>query len=130
MKFCIVIFLHNHEEVCGCLWYILALLFHVLQTCVPLGIEVCVAVYLTTLSGRCSFQVTLPKFSHVMKMSYKVYAIISRPDLENMYTLLKPIHGGLGLLVEEVETHIKATALDAVKRLKGDNASLYVFFKY
>lgn len=63
-------------------------------------------------------------------MSHKVYAIISHPDLENMYTLLKPIHGGLGLLVEEVEMHIKATALDAVKRLKGDNASLYVFFKY
>lgn len=41
-----------------------------------------------------------------------------------MYTLLKPIHGGLGLLVQEVENHIKATALDAVKRLKGDNVCI------
>jgi len=44
-------------------------------------------------------------------------------DLENMYTLLKPIHGGLGHLVQEVESHIRATGLDAVKRLKGDNVS-------
>ncbi|WAQ93638.1 CUL2-like protein [Mya arenaria] len=42
-------------------------------------------------------------------------------DLENMYMLLKPIHGGLQHLVQEVESHIRATGLDAVKRLKGDN---------
>ncbi|XP_052251215.1 cullin-2-like isoform X2 [Dreissena polymorpha] len=42
-------------------------------------------------------------------------------DLENMYTLLKPIHNGLQHLVSEVESHIKAMGLDAVKRLKGDN---------
>ena len=53
----------------------------------------------------------------------KLYKLMYITDLDNMYTLLKPIHGGLGLLVQEVEAHIKATALDAVKRLKGENVS-------
>lgn len=42
-------------------------------------------------------------------------------DLENMYKLLKPIHGGLQLLIQEVEEHIKSVGLEAVKNLKGDN---------
>lgn len=42
-------------------------------------------------------------------------------DLENMYTLLKPIHGGLALLIQEVEDHIKTIGMEAVKNLKGDN---------
>lgn len=44
-------------------------------------------------------------------------------DLSNMYQLLKPIHGGLGVLIQEVETHIKNTGLEAVKNLKGENVS-------
>lgn len=42
-------------------------------------------------------------------------------DLENMYTLLKPICGGLSLLVDQVEEHIRTTGLEAVNGLKGDN---------
>ena len=41
-----------------------------------------------------------------------------------MYTLLKPIHGGLALLVQEVEEHIKTMGMEAVRNLKGDNVSL------
>ena len=48
-------------------------------------------------------------------------------DLSNMYKLLKPIHGGLGVLIQEVEGHIKQTGLEAVKSLKGDNVSYYLF---
>ncbi|KAL3832004.1 hypothetical protein ACJMK2_023688 [Sinanodonta woodiana] len=44
-----------------------------------------------------------------------------RKDLSNMFKLLKPIHGGLGVLIEEVEGHIRAVGLEAVKNLKGDN---------
>ncbi|KAJ8313728.1 hypothetical protein KUTeg_008289 [Tegillarca granosa] len=44
-----------------------------------------------------------------------------RKDLSHMYQLLKPIHGGLGVLILEVETHIKQTGLAAVKNLKGEN---------
>ncbi|XP_061185924.1 cullin-2-like [Saccostrea echinata] len=44
-----------------------------------------------------------------------------RKDLSNMYKLLKPIHGGLGVLVQEVEGHIKQTGMEAVKNLKGEN---------
>ena len=46
------------------------------------------------------------------------------PDLENMYTLLKPTHGGLNLLVQEVEEHIKTVGLEAVNNLKGDSISV------
>ena len=45
-------------------------------------------------------------------------------DLSNMYSLLKPIHGGLSVLVAEVEEHIKTTSLEAVSNLKGDNVSV------
>lgn len=41
-----------------------------------------------------------------------------------MYKLLKPIHGGLGVLIQEVEGHIKQTGMEAVRSLKGDNVSL------
>ncbi|KAK3587967.1 hypothetical protein CHS0354_014484 [Potamilus streckersoni] len=44
-----------------------------------------------------------------------------RKDLSNMFKLLKPIHGGLGVLIEEVESHIRTVGLEAVKNLKGDN---------
>ena len=40
-----------------------------------------------------------------------------------MFSLLKPIHGGLAELVKEVEEHIKCTSLEAVSNLKGDNVS-------
>ncbi|XP_033762061.1 cullin-2-like isoform X2 [Pecten maximus] len=42
-------------------------------------------------------------------------------DLSNMYRLLKPINGGLGVLIQEVESHIRRTGLEAVKNLKGEN---------
>jgi len=44
-----------------------------------------------------------------------------RQDLMNMYRLLVPIHGGLGVLVSEVETHIKTMGLEAVQSLTGEN---------
>ena len=54
-----------------------------------------------------------------------VYAYIDS-DLSNMYHLLRPINGGLGVLIEEVESHIKSTGLAAVRNLKGDNVSCTV----
>lgn len=51
-------------------------------------------------------------------------------DLSNMYQLLKPIHGGLGVLILEVETHIKNTGLEAVKNLKGENVSYIHKYKH
>nr|XP_022308611.1 LOW QUALITY PROTEIN: cullin-2-like [Crassostrea virginica] len=51
-------------------------------------------------------------------ISFNCFLLI---DLSNMYKLLKPIHGGLGVLIQEVEGHIKQTGLEAVKSLKGDN---------
>ena len=45
-------------------------------------------------------------------------------DLSNMYSLLKPIHGGLSVLISEVEGHIKTTSLEAVCNLKGENVSI------
>ena len=56
-----------------------------------------------------------------------LYIIYLLTDLSNMYKLLKPIHGGLGVLIQEVEGHIKQTGLEAVKSLKGDNVSYYLF---
>ena len=44
-----------------------------------------------------------------------------------MYKLPKPIHWGLGVLIQEVEGHIKQTGLEAVKSLKGDNVSSFSF---
>ena len=45
-------------------------------------------------------------------------------DLQNMYRLLCPIHSGLGVLIQEVEDHIREIGLSAVKCLKGDNVSI------
>ncbi|XP_067649383.1 cullin-2-like [Haliotis asinina] len=44
-----------------------------------------------------------------------------RKDLTHMYSLLKPIQSGLGVLMQEVEDHIKQTGLEAVRSLKGEN---------
>ncbi|CAH1788629.1 unnamed protein product [Owenia fusiformis] len=44
-----------------------------------------------------------------------------KKDLSNMYRLLCPISGGLGVLIQEVESHIKHVCLQAVSNLKGDN---------
>ena len=35
-------------------------------------------------------------------------------DLSNMYSLLKPIHGGLSVLISEVEGYIKTTSLTVI----------------
>ena len=40
-----------------------------------------------------------------------------------MYRLLNPIHGALGVLIQEVEDHIKQVGLEAVADLKGDSVS-------
>lgn len=52
-----------------------------------------------------------------------VVSLFCLADLSNMYKLLKPIHGGLGVLIQEVEGHIKQTGMEAVRSLKGDNVS-------
>lgn len=44
-------------------------------------------------------------------------------DLQNMYRLLCPIQSGLGVLIQEVEDHIRDIGLSAVKSLKGENVS-------
>ncbi|XP_052826531.1 cullin-2 [Octopus bimaculoides] len=44
-----------------------------------------------------------------------------RKDLSNMYVLLKPIHNGLNYLIDQVESYIRETGLNAVQDLKGDN---------
>ena len=45
-------------------------------------------------------------------------------DLKFMYTLLTPIHNGLGVLVTEMEEHIKQIGVNAVKTLQGDSGSV------
>ncbi len=50
-------------------------------------------------------------------------SVLCVSDLANMYTLLSPIHNGLGVLIQEVEEHIKQMGMDAVKALKGENVS-------
>lgn len=44
-----------------------------------------------------------------------------KKDLQNMYTLLKPIHNGLGVLILEVQEHVKTKGLEAITNLKGEN---------
>ena len=44
-------------------------------------------------------------------------------DLGNMYRLLNPLHNGLCVLIQEVESHIKQTCLEAVQGLQGENVS-------
>lgn len=46
-----------------------------------------------------------------------------REDLGNMYRLLNPLHNGLCVLIQEVESHIKQTCLEAVQGLQGENIS-------
>ncbi|RWS10417.1 cullin-2-like protein [Dinothrombium tinctorium] len=43
-----------------------------------------------------------------------------RKDLQNMYKLLKPVEGGLPVLVKEVQDHITRIGLQAVCNLEGD----------
>ena len=40
-----------------------------------------------------------------------------------MYQLLTPIHNGLGVLIQEIEDHIKQIGIEAVKQLKNDSVS-------
>ena len=35
-------------------------------------------------------------------------------DLSNMYSLLKPIHGGLSVLISKVEGYIKTTSFTVI----------------
>lgn len=58
----------------------------------------------------------------ILNQAY-VVSLFCLADLSNMYKLLKPIHGGLGVLIQEVEGHIKQTGMEAVRSLKGDNVS-------
>lgn len=44
-------------------------------------------------------------------------------DLSNMYTLLRPVPGGLSQLVHHLKDHIKQQGLQAITNLKGDNVS-------
>ncbi|KAI0211701.1 Cullin-2 [Lamellibrachia satsuma] len=44
-----------------------------------------------------------------------------RQDLRNMYRLLSPIQNGLGVLVSEVEEHIKQVGLELVISLQGQS---------
>ena len=46
-------------------------------------------------------------------------------DLKNMYRLLIPIQNGVGVLIQEVEDHIKQIGTDAVTSLKGENVSVW-----
>ncbi|XP_064647338.1 cullin-2-like [Lineus longissimus] len=48
-----------------------------------------------------------------------------KKDLSNMYLLLNPTYlpGGLGVLVQELEDHIREVGFDAVKNSSGENAS-------
>ena len=43
-----------------------------------------------------------------------------RPDLANMYRLLKPIQGAQQVLLDEVQSHIKHQGLEAISGLSGD----------
>ncbi|XP_076327537.1 cullin-2-like isoform X2 [Tachypleus tridentatus] len=42
-------------------------------------------------------------------------------DLQNMYTLLKPVHGGPDALIRQVQQHITRIGLESVNNLRGDN---------
>jgi len=45
----------------------------------------------------------------------------ARPDLANMYRLLKPISGAQQVLLDEVQSHIKQQGLEAISGLKGES---------
>ncbi|KAL7647190.1 UNVERIFIED_CONTAM: hypothetical protein RMT77_002448 [Armadillidium vulgare] len=42
-------------------------------------------------------------------------------DLGNMYKLLKTVHGGVSVMVKQLQEHIKQKGLQATNNLKGDN---------
>ncbi|XP_013788491.1 cullin-2-like [Limulus polyphemus] len=44
-----------------------------------------------------------------------------KKDLQNMYTLLKPVHLGLDSLIKQVQQHITRIGLDSISNLQGDN---------
>lgn len=42
-------------------------------------------------------------------------------DLHNMYRILKPINGGLSVVIREFQNFVKKTGLEALKGMRGDN---------
>ena len=56
----------------------------------------------------CATQPSLHRF-YCNLMTWLFFA-----DLSNMYSLLKPIHGGLSVLISEVEGYIKTTSFTAI----------------
>lgn len=42
-------------------------------------------------------------------------------DLHNMYRILKPINGGLSVVIREFQNFVKKTGLEIVKGMRGDN---------
>lgn len=47
-----------------------------------------------------------------------------RTDLQNMYTLLKPIPDGLKTLIQAFLDHIKNEGIETISTLKGENVSV------
>lgn len=47
-----------------------------------------------------------------------------RNDLQNMYTLLKPIPDGLKTLIQAFLDHIKNEGTETISTLKSDNVSV------
>lgn len=47
-----------------------------------------------------------------------------RTDLQNMYTLLKPIPEGLKILIQAFLDHIKNEGIETISTLKGENVSV------
>nr|KAG5691783.1 hypothetical protein BaRGS_003179 [Batillaria attramentaria] len=60
------------------------------------------------------------KFLH--PSSYDKVMQECQQHLTHMYQLLKPIQGGLGVLIQDIEEHIKHTGLEAVRSLKTDSS--------
>uniref|UniRef100_A0A915Q330 Cullin family profile domain-containing protein n=1 Tax=Setaria digitata TaxID=48799 RepID=A0A915Q330_9BILA len=42
-------------------------------------------------------------------------------DLHNMYRILKPINGGLSVVIREFQNFVKKTGLEALRGMRGDN---------
>ncbi|XP_072027035.1 cullin-2-like [Amphiura filiformis] len=64
-----------------------------------------VADHMTFLHGECK---TMVRQEHL-------------PDLSRLYKLLRPVQNGLGIMVKELEAHIKDTGLQSTSSLQGDN---------
>ena len=60
---------------------------------------------------------------HYNEASLNLLANVS--DLTNMYTLLKPIHKGLEVLLRETEGHIRHQGMESVASLKNDPSVSY-----